>query len=80
MFPHLPKFPIRVKNANQVIRILKQNGFVLSRQRGSHAIFRNNILNVSVTIPLHGGNKLLPIGTFISIVKQSKLPKSAFEN
>ncbi|KKW22532.1 MAG: hypothetical protein UY62_C0003G0021 [Parcubacteria group bacterium GW2011_GWF2_50_9] len=55
------------------------NGFVLSRQRGSHAIFRNENLKVSVPVPLHGKNKPIPIGTFLAIVKQSKLPRDLFQ-
>lgn len=32
-----------------------------------------------VAVPFHGGTKLLPIGTFLAIVKQSKISKSEFE-
>ena len=31
-----------------------------------------------VPVPLHGKNKPIHIGTFLAIVKQSKLPKEKF--
>ena len=60
-------------------RILKAHGFVLSRERGSHRIYKNLGTGIIVPIPFHGKNKRLPIGTFMAIVKQSRLPKDVFE-
>ena len=40
-------------SARQVIQILKQHGFVLVRQSGSHAIFRHAD-GRSTTVPIHG--------------------------
>jgi len=34
---------------------------------------------IIVPIPLHGENKPIPIGTFLAIVKQSKIPKEEFK-
>jgi len=65
--------------AKQIIVILKANGFILARQRGSHSIWRNPQLDIIVPAPLHGGNKVLPIGTFLAIVKQSKISKNQFK-
>lgn len=64
--------------ARQVIKVLEINGFVVARQRGSHVIFRNTKTGQIVPVPLHGGNKALPIGTFLAIVKQSGLSPEAF--
>ena len=64
--------------AKKIIRILEKHGFVLSRQRGSHQIFVSDT-NTTVVVPSHGGNKRLPIGTFLSIVKQSRLPKESWK-
>ena len=64
--------------AKTIARILIVNGFVLVRQRGSHAIFKNES-EVTVIVPMHGGNKSVPIGTFMAIVKQSKIQKNKFE-
>ena len=65
--------------AKQIIRVLESNGFILVRQRGSHLIYRNMLSGVMVPVPLHGANKILPIGTFLAIVKQSKLAREMFE-
>jgi len=50
--------------ARQIIKILEANGFQVARQRGSHIIFRHTKTGQVVPVPLHGGNKSLPIGTF----------------
>jgi predicted RNA binding protein YcfA (HicA-like mRNA interferase family) len=70
---------MRPLTARQLAAILLANGFVLTRQRGSHQIYRNSATGAMVPLPLHGGNRPIPIGTFLAIVKQSKLPKEAFE-
>jgi len=54
------------------------NDFILSRQKGSHKIYKNLFTRIIVPIPLHGKNKLLPVGTFLAIIKQSKIPKEKF--
>lgn len=65
--------------ARKIIKILLTHGFILSRQKGSHLIFRHKQSGTIVPTPLHGQNKPLPIGTFLSIVAQSKIPKEKFE-
>lgn len=65
--------------ARQIIKILEANGYVLARQRGSHMIFRSSQIGQIVPVPLHGGNKALPIGTFLAIVKQSGLDPEKFK-
>ncbi len=70
---------MRPLSANEVINVLLRNGFILSRQKGSHQIYRNTVTGIIVPVPLHGMNKPIPIGTFLSIVKQSKIPKEQFE-
>lgn len=70
---------MRPLTAKKVIAILIKNGFILSRQKGSHRVYRNPFSGNIVPVPLHGGNKPLPIGTFLAIVKQSKLPRGKFK-
>ena len=70
---------MRPLTAKQLVVILLANGFVLTRQRGSHQIYRNATVGVTVPVPLHAGNHPIHIGTFMAIVKQSKLPKKLFE-
>jgi len=64
--------------AKQLVKVLLQNGFVLSRQRGSHQIYRHKKSGIIIPVSLHSGNKPIFIGTFLAIVKQSKIPKSKF--
>lgn len=70
---------MRPLNAGKIIEVLEANGFVLSRQKGSHMIWKNPESGVIVPIPLHGKSRPLPIGTFLAIVKQSKIPKEKFK-
>lgn len=65
--------------ARQIIKVLEANGFRVARQRGSHIIFRNAKTGQIVPVPLHGGNRTLPIGTFLAIVKQSGLDPEQFK-
>jgi predicted RNA binding protein YcfA (HicA-like mRNA interferase family) len=64
--------------ARQIIKILEANDFVVARQRGSHIIFRNTRTGRIVAVPFHGGNKPIPIGTFLAIIKQSGLDPKKF--
>lgn len=64
--------------AKKLIKILLANGFVLSRSKGSHAIYKNVITGIIVPVPLHGVNKPIYLGTLLAIIKQSKIPKEKF--
>ena len=68
---------MKAKKSSFVIKILKQNGFVLVRTKGSHVIYKKD--NCMVIIPYHGSNKEIPIGTLLSIIKQSGIDKKNFE-
>jgi predicted RNA binding protein YcfA (HicA-like mRNA interferase family) len=45
--------------AAQIIRVLEKRGFTLSRQSGSHMIFKNSA-GRRVTVPFHAGKILHP--------------------
>jgi len=64
--------------AKKLIKILLANDFVLSRSKGSHAIYKNVITGIIVPVPLHGANKSIYLGTLLAIIKQSKIPKEKF--
>lgn len=49
----MPKVPII--NARKLIKILKKDGFKLSRSEGSHQIFYHPDKNIIVSIPVHKG-------------------------
>ncbi len=62
--------------ANDVIRVLRRNGFVQVGQKGSHQKWRHADRR-QVIVPIHG-SKLIPIGTLRSIIEGSKLGVEEF--
>ncbi|OHA06635.1 MAG: hypothetical protein A2934_01050 [Candidatus Sungbacteria bacterium RIFCSPLOWO2_01_FULL_47_10] len=66
-------------NAEKLIKILRKHGFIVSRQKGSHMIWKNLATNTIVPVPLHGKSKPIPIGTLLAIIKQSKISKEEFK-
>lgn len=66
-------------NARKLISVLEENGFIFSRQKGSHMIWKNRQTGVIVPVPLHAKSKPIPIGTLLAIIKQSKIPKEKFK-
>ena len=60
----MPKIPSLTPK--KIIKILKENGFVLKRIKGSHYIFYHPVSHRIVTVPYH--SKDLPIGTLLSIL------------
>lgn len=70
---------MRSINAKKLIKILENNDFIFSRQKGSHIIFRNKENGIIVPVPLHGKSKVIPVGTLMAIIKQSKISKDKFE-
>ncbi len=59
--------------SKEIIKILKQNGFVLDRSRGGHQIFIHKDSQKRVVVPMH--NKDIPKGTFYTILKQAGISK-----
>jgi predicted RNA binding protein YcfA (HicA-like mRNA interferase family) len=57
--------------AADIIRVLEKTGFSLSRQSGSHKIYKNS-QGRRVTVPYHAGNVLHP-KVLKSIMKDSEL-------
>lgn len=70
---------MRPLNALEVVKVLKKHGFALSRQRGSHMIFKNVETGIIVPVPFHGRSKPIPRGTLDAIIKQSKISKKEFD-
>jgi len=68
--------PLSTKKVNEV---LHNHGFMLIRQKGSHMIWKQESTGIIVPVPYRSGAKPLSIGTFLSIVKQSKIPKDQFK-
>jgi len=59
--------------SQKVITILKKNGFVLDRTKGSHQIYRNPETKRIVVVPFH--RKDLPKGTLLEILRQAGINK-----
>lgn len=57
-----------------LIRVLEARGFLLKRIAGSHHIYFHPELRKGVVVPVHG-NKDIPKGTFLSILKQAGISK-----
>jgi predicted RNA binding protein YcfA (HicA-like mRNA interferase family) len=57
-----------------LIQLLEAKGFELKRVTGSHHIYFHKELKRPVVVPVHG-NKDIPKGTFMSILKQAGISK-----
>jgi predicted RNA binding protein YcfA (HicA-like mRNA interferase family) len=65
-----------VCSAKDVVRVLRQHGFILISQKGSHQKWRH-ANGRQVIVAIHG-NKPIPIGTLKSIVDGSGLSVDEF--
>lgn len=62
--------------AKEVIKVLKQLGFIERRQTGSHLILRHKINKNIIPVPIH--SKDLKKGTLHQILKLADLTKQEF--
>ena len=69
---------LRVLSGREACRILAEHGFVEVRRKGSHVIMQKTKADDTITIPVPV-HRTLRIGTLMSIVRQSCLPRSVFE-
>jgi predicted RNA binding protein YcfA (HicA-like mRNA interferase family) len=65
-------------SGEEVCRILEHHGFVRVRQRGSHAVMQKRTAQGSTTVPVPLHDELKR-GTLQSIIRQSGVPRGAFE-
>jgi predicted RNA binding protein YcfA (HicA-like mRNA interferase family) len=68
--------PLRPLRAREIIRKLERAGFVLRRQRGSHARFLHPG-GRGVTVPMHPGD--VPVPVVRSIMSQAGLSEDEWE-
>jgi len=71
MSPRLPRV-----TAAQIVRVLEKQGFQLSRQSGSHRIYKNEA-GKRVTVPYHSG-KILHPKVLKSILRDADLTVKQF--
>ena len=69
---------LRVFSSRQLCALLEQHGFVKVRQRGSHIVMQKREDATTVTIPVPDHSEI-KIGTLLSIIRQSGLPRALFE-
>ena len=69
---------LRVLSGREVCRILTAHGFVEVRRRDSHIAMQRTDANGTVTVPVPD-HRELRIGTLLAILRQSGVPRSAFE-
>lgn len=63
----------------QIIKMLNQHGFIFISQKGSHAKYRKLVGDIVSTVIVPTPRKEIPLGTFRSIVRQSKLSIEDFD-
>jgi len=66
-------------SGREVCRLLARHGFQEVRQRGSHLVMQKACGDTTTTVPVPLHNPL-HIGTLQSIIRQSGLPRSLFED
>jgi predicted RNA binding protein YcfA (HicA-like mRNA interferase family) len=69
---------LRVLSGRQVCAILAAQGFREVRRRGSHIIMQKDppLRTITVPVPDHPETR---VGTLQSIIRQSGIPREAFE-
>ena len=69
---------MRTFSGRELCRVLAEHGFVEVRQRGSHIVMQRRGGDTTTTVPVPD-HKELRIGTLLSIIRQSGLPRELFE-
>ncbi len=69
---------LRVLSGSDVCAILGRGGFVEVRQRGSHVVMQKVLPGTTITVPVPN-HPVLRVGTLLSIIRQSGMPRSDFE-
>jgi predicted RNA binding protein YcfA (HicA-like mRNA interferase family) len=70
---------LRILSGRDVCRILEQHDFQIVRQRGSHIVMQRRTDGGTVTVPVPDHAEIR-IGTLQAIIRQSGIPRSAFES
>ena len=69
---------MKPKTCARVIEVLKAHGFSFVRAVGSHRHFYKPGQVLIVTVPYHGRNSMVKVGTLKSIARQAGIPQSEF--
>jgi predicted RNA binding protein YcfA (HicA-like mRNA interferase family) len=69
---------LRILSGRQTCAVLGRHGFIEVRQRGSHIVMQKKMAGSTITVPVPD-HKELRMGTLKSIIRQSGLSRSLFE-
>jgi predicted RNA binding protein YcfA (HicA-like mRNA interferase family) len=69
---------LKVLSGREACRLLEAEGFQVVRRRGSHIVMQKRTDASTITIPVPDHAELR-IGTLLSIIRQSGLPRHLFE-
>ena len=70
---------LAVLSGKEVCKILARHGFEEVRRRGSHVVMQRRSPAGTTTVPVPDHEEI-KIGTLLSIVRQSGLPRAEFES
>ena len=70
----MSKFP--ALSGRAIIDVLKKNGFVVKRQKGSH-VFLSHLDGRATVVPIHSGESIGP-GLFAKILRDTELTRADF--
>ncbi|HEY9704952.1 MAG TPA: type II toxin-antitoxin system HicA family toxin [Allocoleopsis sp.] len=62
--------------AKDFIKVIEKIGFYFERQKGSHAIYKNN-QGARVVVPIHPGKDIKP-GTLMGMIQDISFDKNKF--
>ena len=69
---------LRVLSGREVCALLAVHGFVEVRRRGSHVVMQRAGASGTITVPVPDHSEIR-IGTLLSILRQSGVPRADFE-
>lgn len=67
----------KLYSTKHIIKVLEEKGFIFVSQKGSHMKYRKGNPSLNVIVPAK--RKEMPMGTFRSILRQSKLAEEDFK-
>jgi predicted RNA binding protein YcfA (HicA-like mRNA interferase family) len=69
----------KLYSSSHIVKTLQNKGFIYISQKGSHVKFRRTLRGKTLTAIVPANKKEVPIGTFSSILRQSKLSREDFK-
>ena len=70
---------LKILSGIEVSNILSKHNFEIVRQKGSYIVMQKKNYDSTITVPIPN-HKEIKIGTLKSIIRQSQISQSEFEN